>query len=145
MKKVYIPTEEEIEKLNSLGLNTYNYLLSKVTETLIMEDVIYDDIEMFEYVYENLSEYPEILYSLCKIYPDRIGLSDVASKDVILLRKITERLHKQDNSIYNLDYITQFSEELLTNPDPIVLKNIIKKLSSKLISTPRYRFDYKEP
>ena len=33
MKKVYIPTEEEIEKLNSLGVNTYNYLLSKVTET----------------------------------------------------------------------------------------------------------------
>lgn len=145
MKKVYIPTEEEIEKLNSVGVNTYNYLLSKVTETLIMKDVIYEDIDMFEYVYENLSEYPEILYSIARIYPDRISLSNIASKDINLLRMLTKKIKNQDTSIYNLDYITQFSEELLEEPDLIVLKNVASVLADKLISTPRYRFEYKGP
>ena len=145
MKKVYIPTGEEIEKLNSLGLSTYNYLLSKVTETLIMEDVVYEDIDMFEYVYEELSEYPEILYSIIKIYPDRIALSDFASKDINLCRKLIERIPNQDTSIYYLDYITQFSKDLSIETDPIVLKTVVKNLSNKLITTPRYRFDYKEP
>lgn len=145
MKKVYIPTEEDIAKLNSLGLNTYNYLLSKVTETLIMEDVIYEDIDMFEYVYKNLSEYPEILYSISRMYPERIVDSELASKDINLCRKLTEKLPHQDNSIYHLDTITYFNQELPIVADPVILKNVVKILSDKLLLTPRYRFDYKEP
>ena len=46
MKKVYIPTEEELQKLNYLGIDTYKYLLSKTAETLIIEDIIYEEIDM---------------------------------------------------------------------------------------------------
>jgi len=41
MKKIYIPTTDELYELQSLGTNIHKYLISKVIETLIMEDTIY--------------------------------------------------------------------------------------------------------
>ena len=82
MKKVYIPTEEELQQLNYLGINPYNYLFSKVTETLIMEDIIYGEIDMLDTAYEQLSEFPEIIYAISRIYPEKIAPSVYARKDI---------------------------------------------------------------
>jgi len=145
MKKVYIPTEEDLQKLNYLGVDTYKYLLSKTTETLIMEDVIYEEIDMLDVVYEKLEEFPEIIYALARMYPEKIALSKYAAKDINLARLLTKKLSRKDNSIYQLDTLSYFDQESDVMSDIIVTQNIIKSLSEHLTSTPRYRFDYKEP
>ena len=145
MKKVYIPTEEELQKLNYLGIDTYKYLLSKTAETLIIEDIIYEEIDMLDTAYEQLSEFPEIIYSLARMYPEKIALSEYASKDIDLCRLLTQKISRIDNSIYQLDALSYFDQDSSVVTDNIVIQNIVMKLSENLTVTPRYRFDYKEP
>lgn len=145
MKKVYIPTEEELQQLNYLGINPYNYLFSKVTETLIMEDIIYGEIDMLDTAYEQLSEFPEIIYAISRIYPEKIASSEYARKDIDLCRLLTSKISRQDNSIYQLDTLSYFDLESSIISDNIVIQNTIKNLSEHLSTNPRYRFDYKEP
>lgn len=144
MKKIYIPTTEELHNLQSLGANVYDYMLVKVIEALVMEDVVYKKQDMFEVAYEHLSEFSEIVYAIAKMYPERITSSTRASKDIELHRRMFERLPSQDKSIYYLDNLTYLGQdsELI---DPILTQNTSKILSEKLILCPRYRFDYKEP
>ena len=145
MKKVYIPTEEELNQLEYLGVNTYDYLLSKVTETLIMEDIIYGEIDMLDIAYEELSEIKELIYAIARIYPEAIASSEYASKDIDLCRLLTRKMLRQDNSIYQLDNLRYFNQESDIISDSIVIQNITKNLAEHLTASPRYRFDYKEP
>ena len=145
MKKVYIPTEEELQQLNYLGIDTYKYLLSKTIETLIMEDIIYNETDMLDITYEQLSEFPELTYAISRIYPEKIASSVYARKDIELCRLLTSKLSRQDSSIYQLDTLSYFDGESDVMSDIIVTQNTIKNLSEHLTSTPRYRFDYKEP
>lgn len=144
MKKVYIPTEEELQQLEYLGIDTYKYLLSKTTETLIMEDVIYNETDMLDITYEQLSEFPELTYAISRIYPEKIASSVYARKDIELCRLLTSKLSRQDNSIYQLDTLSYFDLESSIISDNIVIQNTIKNLSEHLSTNPRYRFDYKE-
>lgn len=145
MKKVYIPTEEELQQLNYLGINPYNYLLSKTVETLIMEDIIYGEIDMLDIAYEQLSEFPELVYSICKIYPEAIASSELASKNIDLARLLTKKIIREDKTIYQLDNLSYFDQESDVISDIIVIENTVKNLSEHLTSTPRYRFDYRGP
>lgn len=147
MKKVYIPTIEELssmqENMKLLDLRIYQYLLAKMIETLIMEDVMYEEIDMFEVAYDNFAEYPEIIYGIAKLYPERISESKKASNDADLCAKLIPNLIMQDKSIYGLDNLLQFSNDTLKNPE--VIKKTINTLGGKLNTYPKYRFDYKEP
>lgn len=145
MKKVYIPTEEEIQQLQYLGMNTYSYILSKAVEVLIMEDVIYDKTNMLEIAYNHLSDFPEIVYAICRMYPEKIATSEFASRDISLCRRLTEKLPSQDKSIYYLDNLTYFDQQSDVTLDSTVVKNTSSILADRLTSTPRYRFDYREP
>ena len=145
MKKVYIPTEEELQQLNYLGIDTYKYLLAKTVEAVIMEDIIYDYVDMLDITYEELSEFKEIKYAICGIYPERIATSNYAKKDIELCRTLIDRISRQDNTIYQLDILSYFDLESSIISDSIVIQNTIKKLSEHLTTNPRYRFDYKEP
>ena len=145
MKKVYIPNEEEIQQLNYLGIDTYKYLLAKTVEALIMEDIVYDEIDMMDNAYEQFDEFKELTYAIARIYPERIATSINARKDINLCRLITSKLSREDKSIYQLDAISYFGDESPVMFDNIVIENTIKRLSEHLTSAPRYRFDYKEP
>lgn len=143
MKKVYIPTEEELHKLENIGVNTYYYLLSKTIESIIMADVIYEEEDMFDVAYEEFSDYPQIIYSIAKMYPERIAESVRASNDMQLCKKIILTLVQNDRSIYGLDQMKYFQEEVLRDKEVISL--IIDTLSCKLHTSPRYRFEYNSP
>jgi len=98
---------------------------------------------MLEIAYEHLREFPEIVHTICRMYPERIGNSQVASKDIALCQKLINEIPNPNKSIYFLDNLTSFDEDVLS--DPIVIENTSKILADKLLSTPRYRFDYKDP
>ena len=72
-------------------------------------------------------------------------LSYTASRDIKLIRKLTKKIPSQDKSIYHLDYLTQFEQTPSILSDQIILQNVASILTDKLISTPRYRFEYKGP
>ena len=110
-----------------------------------MEDVIYEDNDMFEIAYKELNEIKEIRYTIAKMYPERIAFSDYASKDLDLCRFLTQRIKCINNSIYQLNVLTNFSQSEEMQADEQIIKNVSNILSDKLVSTPRYRFDYKEP
>lgn len=144
MKKVYIPTKEELEKLQIMRVS-YKYILAKVIETLVIEDVIYEEEDMFESAYENLYEFPEIIYAIGRMYPERIKDSENARRDIRLCQKLLEEIPRYDESIYQLDNLIYFEQkpEILCNKE--VIDNATKLLSEKLPLHPKYRFSYKEP
>lgn len=143
MKKVYIPTEEELLVLQKSGINIYNYLLTKTIESIIMVDVIYEEEDMFEVAYECFSEYPQIIFSMANMYPERIKGSQTASNDIDLCIQLASSLKTQDKTIYGLDHTRSFSEDVLKNK--AVISSIIMTLSQKLSLCPRYRFEYIGP
>ena len=143
MKKVYIPTMDELYELQSLGVNVHKYLVAKSIEALIMEDTIYEEIDMLEVVYEHFSEFPEIIHTICRMYPERISDSTRALEDITLWRTLTNRIPKQDRTIYFLDDLKPLSENVIS--DSVIIENLSKFLADELLVTPRYRFDYKEP
>lgn len=146
MKKVYIPTQKELLELQDIGVNVYRYLLSKVIETLIMEDVIYEDGNMFDYIYDYLPEFREILVSIARMYPERIKDSDRASNDVQLCQDILKPFTRRiDNTIYQLDNLIYFNQNYQVLYDKGVIRKVSNILEEELPTNPKYRFSYKEP
>jgi hypothetical protein len=143
MKKVYIPTEEDLHDLENFGVNTYYYLITKTIESLVMADVIYEEEDMLDMAYEEFSDFPQIIYALAKMYPEKIIESDRASRDVELCKKIIPTFAQNDKSVYGLDQMQNFKEEILQNPE--VMESIIKTLAIQLPKSPRYRFEYQGP
>ena len=141
--KVYIPTMEELEKLQSLGVNVYNYIVTKVAETIIMEDRIYDEGNMIE-ILGYLGDHPEIIYAICKMYPELLSQSIITSKDVNLCRKLIGSISKEDKTIYKLDDILMNMDESILFDEGII-KTTVGFLASNLPSCPKYRFDYLGP
>ncbi len=141
--KVYIPTMEELEQLQIYGANVYNYIITKVTEMIIMEDIIYEEGDMFEII-NYLGEHPEIIYAIYKMYPGKIKESIIASKAPQLCSKLIERITREDKTIYGLDDILlNFDKSVLF--DKSVIKNTISFIANHIASCPKYRFDYLGP
>ena len=141
--KVYIPTMEELIELQKLGIDVYSYLVTKVTETIIMEDKVYDEGDMFE-ILDYLGPHPEIVYAICKLYPQKIGESIITSKDPNLCNKLISTIKKEDKTIYGLDDILmKFDESILFDKE--IIKNVVNFLSYHLSQCPKYRFDYMGP
>ena len=159
MKKVYIPTQEELAdmqiKMQATDSMIYRYLMAKIIETLIMEDVMYEETDMFDVAYEQFADYPEIRHGLAKLYPEKISGSKYASNDSDLCsRLITDwtinsslttkmNANMQHHPICNLNNLLQFSESTLQNPK--VMEATIIALGEKLHLYPKYRFNYEEP
>lgn len=143
MKKVYIPTEEELHNLEKLGVNLYYYLVTKTIESMVMADVIYEEEDMFELAYDEFLDIPQIIYSIAKMYPERIIDSTKASNDIELCKKIIPTLVQNNTSVYGLDKIQNFNSIILENPE--VMSSIIHTLVEQLSTSPKYRFEYNEP
>lgn len=141
--KVYIPTMEELEQLQAHGVNIYHYIITKVTETIIMESQIYDEADIFE-ILENIDEHPEIIYAICKMYPKILKQSIILSKDIKLCNKLLSNISREDNTIYKIDdYLMNMDESILFDED--IIKNTINFISNNISSCPKYRFDYQCP
>ena len=143
MKKVYIPTEEELHNLEKLGVNSYYYLITKTIESMIMADVIYEEEDMFEVAYDEFSDIPQIIYAIARMYPERIADSVKSANDVELCKKIIPTLAQNNKSIYGLEKMSNFKEKILENPAVIAI--IINTLVNQLPINPKYRFEYNGP
>lgn len=142
MKKTYIPTKYELLSLQTLKVDIYKYLLTKIIDALVLEDIVYKKRNMFETAYNRFPEFPEILLPLAKMYPERIKDCDRAASDIELCKKILKSSQGEDKSVYQLDNLSYFSQ---TKYDADLIKMVAGILSNKLTAMPKYRFDYQEP
>ena len=144
MKKVYIPTQDELLELQELSTNTkliYQYIFTKTLEVLVLEGVLSPEKGMLKIAYEKFSEYPELAYAICKMYPSEIDKVEEAQYDINLCCEMLNAIHKQDDTIKGLDEILPRFENSLGNRS--VIDATTKKLVEHLPSYPQYRFEYK--
>lgn len=145
MKKVYIPSKDELYKLQSMGANIYKYLLIRTIEAIIIEDVLYEEHDMLEFVYDELSEFPEIIQAIGKLYPERIPNCKRAIHDIELCKSIITKLPEKNKAIYGLDNLVYYNDNPSVLFNSEIVLNTIEQLAKQLSHNPKYRFDYKEP
>ena len=147
MKKVYIPTKEELLELQELSKNTkqiYQYIYTKTIEILVLEGVLSKEKGMLKVAYEKFKEYPEIAYAICKMYPSEIDKVEEAQYDINLCCEMLDGLKRQDDTIKGLDEILpRFENNYGVLSNRSVIDATSKKLVEHLPSYPQYRFEYK--
>ena len=146
MKKVYMPTMDELYLMQDMGFDLYKYLLAKAVESLIMDVKVYGngDKSILQGAYKYLREHPEISCSICKLYPEEIMYSRYAESENRLCYDLINPRYNQDRSIYNLDNLSYFENGYGVLNHMSIISKTISTLSEKLEVSPRYRFEYKE-
>jgi len=145
MKKVYMPTYDELYQLQDMGINLYKYILVKAIESIIMDVKVYQNKNhgILESIYKYLREDPYIAYSICRMYPEEIQHSQYIQNEVSLCLELISNRYNQDTSIYNLDNLSHFENGCGVLTNKFVFESTIKTLLEKLPTTPKYRFEYK--
>lgn len=141
MKRVFMPTYNELYKMQDMGINILPYLYAKAIERLCIEYNNYPrrgSILGGEYKY--LREDPTITFGVCSMYPDEIKYSQVAQYDIDLaMRLISE---EENFSVYRLDNLSSFSTSISDNI--FITREVIRILSEEISKNPKYRFEYKD-
>lgn len=141
MKKVYIPTEEELERMHYLiGDYMYTYYKVKAIESLIVDGVNYPNKGILKSAYKYLKEDPDIAHAIGMMFPEEIKYSEMAQDDTLLCQKLISE--EEDTSIYRLDNLAYFENGILVLDNCSVVDKTINTLTSKLPSNPKYRFTY---
>ena len=143
MKKIYIPTEEELSRMHELNANVYKYVLVKVIEVLTSEVALQSNGVDKKAVYEYFSDHPEVISAICRMYPEEIRHSIYAENDIDLCRSLIK--NNPDQSIYLLDNLSYFENGVGVCTNNGVIADTVEILHEKLPATPKYRFEYKEP
>lgn len=146
MKKIYIPTEEELFKMQEMsnGSSLYQYLLAKVIEVLVLESKLEESEKgILERTYKIFRENPEIAHGVCRMYPEEINSSLMARNDIQLCKYLIKQ--NDDKSIYSLDNLSYFENSAGVTTSNGVIDTTLDILLEKLPNTPKYRFEYKEP
>lgn len=140
MKKVFMPSMDELYIMQDMGANVYKYLVVKAIETLVVEGINYPNKGMLKSAYKYLREDQYIVSAICMMYPGEIKYSEIASNDVNLCL----RLLKQENkdSSCQLDCLSNFAPTVIGNVN--VLGEVIVRLEKELRDNPKYRFEYQE-
>lgn len=146
MKKLYMPTEEDIYQLIKLqnvyrdvyyvGINIYEYLTAKVIEKLINEDY---DIEEIEKLFAN---HIGIIYGLCHVCPEKMENTSSFKNFPGVCRHLINQT--SGSRIYNLDNLGKFSKEVQFSESAGIIDDVIKILYEELENHPEYRFNYKD-
>ncbi len=139
MKKVFVPSMDELYEMQDMGANIYKYLLVKTIETLAVYGVNYPNKGMLKNAYKYLREDPYIASAICMMYPEELKYSEIASSDVNLCLKLLEQ---PKDTRCSLDYLSKFDSSVLINNS--VLESVIHKLHEELKSNPKYRFEYQD-
>lgn len=136
-KKMYVPSIEELNKLEEYGINAYGYLIAKAGEALILDGINHPHKGILKNSYKYLREDPILMAMVCSMYPIESIYSETGRYDNSCLQKIINK--SADNSIYRFDNLGFFdcsngySQEL-----------VIKALASELENNPEYRFEYRK-
>ena len=141
MKKVFMPTMDELYEMQDKGANIKFYLYAKAIESLCMDYANYPCKGIFKTAYKYLCEDPVIAHAVCMMYPEEIKYSEISKFDIDLAYKLISD-DKDKNSIYKLDNLSYFSYSV-TDSDNIV-KMAVNILAREIANNPKYRFEYKD-
>lgn len=143
MKKVFMPSMDELYLMQDMGGNVYKYLLVKAIESMICYGVNYPKAEMFKTAYKYLQENIEIVRAICSLYPEEMDRNEVvkniAKNDVELCLRL---INSGETKGCSLDNLARFDKGTLFNS--LVIKDTVTRLDSELQSNPKYRFEYEE-
>lgn len=140
MKKVYIPTDEVLQKMQDLAgaEYLYSYILVKAVESIVMNKSL--DKNLLEDETKSIREDYYIQQAICYLYPEQVAYSESMQMEsnfaLDLLRK------QSSNIIYNIDRIRHFDPMTLYSSD--VVMKVISILTKELPNEPTYRFEYKD-
>ena len=139
MKEVFMPTMDELYEMQDTGADMQLYLYAKAIEALCIEYNNYPKKgSILKNEFKYIKEDEIIAHAICKMYPNEIIHSKIAQYDRNLaVSLITEQ---KSQKIYNLDYLSNFSQCVTGNLDTLVI-NI---LAQELKNNPEYRFEYKK-
>ncbi len=133
-RKIYIPTTNELEQLEACkSINSaYEYVVNKVREKVLTSVRFVDEMD------ESLKDIYDLTRTICYTDPIKIEFFESAKKDTELCKKIAFK--NSDESIFSLDYLGLFSENVQLDYD--VICQTVHTLSEKLPSHPDYRFTH---
>ena len=138
MKKIYMPSMDELYQMQDMGANVYKYLVAKLIESIAMMRTNSGKGDVLQDIYKYLRVDPNIVFPICLMYPGEIKNSEIAKSDVKLC---LELLGKEPRTACNFDILANFDSSVQTNN--LVLRNVIIKLEEELRNNPRYRFEYR--
>lgn len=138
MKKIYIPTKDELETIeySANGQHLYKYVLTKTVEKMLAEG------ELVKNADEDLLKIPELVQAICYIYPQEIMFSDDAKNNPDLFYRLLCHELRAANSINSLDYLCYATKDVQYNP--MIVLRALQNLNQKLKDNPTYRFTYRE-
>lgn len=140
MKKVYIPTDEVLQKMQELvgAKYLYSYILVKAVESAVMNKSL--DKNLLEDETKSIREDYYIQKAICYLYPEQVAYSEnMQMESSFALDLLTK---KSSNLIYNIDSIRHFDPMALYSSD--VVMKVISILTKELPNEPTYRFEYKD-
>lgn len=140
MKKVYIPSDETLEKMQELAgaEYLYRYILAKAVESIVMNKPL--DKNLLEDETKSIREDYYIQKAICYLYPEQVAYSEYLQMENSFALDLLKR--QPSNIIYNIDNIRHFDP--MTQYSYEVIKKVISILVQDLPKTPTYRFEYKD-
>lgn len=137
MKKVFMPSMDELYKMQELNVNLYKYIFVKAVESLICNGLNYPSKGIFENAPKYLRENLDMARAVCTMYPDEMIYSETSRNDIQLAISLMNSSEKRESG---LDHLSKFDINVLNNPT--VLKSAILLLEKELVENPKYRFEY---
>ena len=128
MKKIFVPSMEDLEKMRYLGANVYKYLLVKAIESTVaygLENPKNGSI--LESVYKDMRSNFYIEEAVCHLYPEEVLHSKVVGDSVFLCLDMIEEEKKNTSSLDRLSY---FTDNVLGNG--LVMQKTIMLLDEEL-------------
>lgn len=140
MKKVYIPTDEVLQKMQDLaGAGyLYRYMLVKAVESIVMNKSL--DRNLLEDETKSIREDYYIQKAICYLYPEQVAYSENMQMESSFALDLLKK--RSSNIIYNIDSIRHFDPMTLYSSD--VVRKVISILTQELPNEPTYRFEYKD-
>lgn len=139
MKKICIPTDEELYILKELKVNINSYLTAKMIEKLIFNGINNPEKGMLNSSYKYIKDNYDIAYGVCSLYPEEIKYSEIMQYEPSLCLDL---INKKNNTNTSLDYLSYFNKSALNNE--VVINTVINSLVEILKDNPKYRFEYKD-
>ena len=141
MKKVFIPSMDDLYKMQDMHVNILPYLYAKAIERLCVEYSNYPKMgSILRNEYKYLREDPVIAKAICMMYPNEVIYSDIVKYDTDLAMKLIGE--PKNNDIYRLDNLSYFGNNLDGNL--LIQREVITILYNEITNNPKYRFEYRD-
>lgn len=143
MKKVFMPSMNGLQEMQSLNADVYSYVLIKAVEKFIIEGINYSAKGILNpnCTMKCILNDPEVVIPICRMYPELISRFDFANNDTALCMELLNSSH-QEKYASSLDNLAYFDSSAICS-NQIIVKDVIGKLKDELIANPKYRFTYK--